>query len=56
MIQTHQQLKILSEEYNSLFSKNEFQPLITSLSAVVQGSPDYIRKAFRSKLTGNLLL
>ncbi len=27
MIQTHQQLKILSEEYNSLFSKNEFYPL-----------------------------
>lgn len=27
MIQTHQQLKLSSEEYNSLFSKNEFYPL-----------------------------
>ncbi|RPJ79323.1 MAG: DUF814 domain-containing protein [Alphaproteobacteria bacterium] len=27
MIQTHQQLKMNSEEYNSLFSKNEFYPL-----------------------------
>ncbi|MGZ3857551.1 MAG: hypothetical protein ACXVKO_14935, partial [Bacteriovorax sp.] len=27
MIQTHQQLKMISEEYNSLFSKNEFYPL-----------------------------
>lgn len=27
MIQTHQQIKIISEEYNSLFSKNEFYPL-----------------------------
>ncbi len=27
MIQTHQQLKIISDEYNSLFSKNEFYPL-----------------------------
>jgi hypothetical protein len=27
MIQTHQQLKLISEEYNSLFSKNEFYPL-----------------------------
>ena len=27
MLQTHQQLKIISEEYNSLFSKNEFYPL-----------------------------
>jgi predicted ribosome quality control (RQC) complex YloA/Tae2 family protein len=27
MIQTHQNLKTISEEYNSLFSKNEFYPL-----------------------------
>jgi predicted ribosome quality control (RQC) complex YloA/Tae2 family protein len=27
MIQTHLQLKIISEEYNSLFSKNEYYPL-----------------------------
>jgi predicted ribosome quality control (RQC) complex YloA/Tae2 family protein len=27
MLQTHQQLKLISEEYNSLFSKNEFYPL-----------------------------
>lgn len=27
MIQTHQQIKTISEEYNSLFSKNEFYPL-----------------------------
>ena len=27
MLQTHQQLKKISEEYNSLFSKNEFYPL-----------------------------
>jgi predicted ribosome quality control (RQC) complex YloA/Tae2 family protein len=27
MLQTHQQLKMISEEYNSLFSKNEFYPL-----------------------------
>jgi hypothetical protein len=27
MIQTHQQLKMISEEYNSLFAKNEFYPL-----------------------------
>ena len=26
-MQTHQQLKLISEEYNSLFSKNEFYPL-----------------------------
>ena len=27
MLQTHQQLKMICEEYNSLFSKNEFYPL-----------------------------